>query len=455
MARTRAAKSAKEPPQTPTVQTASPPRRSTRKTRTTQPIHDIASDEDDSTVNPKKPKTTKATKKTPSHLQEATADHSPPGPRYNTRSKHVQSCEPTKDVLSGDEDDVEELPIWPRYKDDLWNAFNGYVDPSQDFISKAPVEIIDNILSFLVLDHDPDRGVKMKETIYDRRPHALISMSAMSRLFYNATEGFARRFLTQNKDALEAPYMGTYYRTHPEEYKAVLERREDFQKAREEKISKLRRSSRLAEQPQPEVLTIYRKELWRKLQTRCAVCFDHVDRRGKFANSVSVCSGCDDTMNGSLAVNQLHFTSLAYQPLTNISQTLTEALKQYDLRDYMLIKSRTPGPRAKFTDLPAIPHGSEYKSIGFPVFNTITVFYFRHKDLRALADLVHGNWVAHSSQKLRERFARQEKLRTKRVRKFVIEYHERELEVSKGKTAKRHKKRTPFVQSAKEIPPAD
>jgi hypothetical protein len=88
MARTRAAKSAKEPPQTPAVQTpivqtASPPRRSTRKTRTTQPIHDIASDEDDSTVNPEIPKSTKATKKTPIHLQEATADQPPPGPRYN------------------------------------------------------------------------------------------------------------------------------------------------------------------------------------------------------------------------------------------------------------------------------------------------------------------------------------------------------------------------------------
>jgi hypothetical protein len=121
----------------------------------------------------------------------------------------------------------------------------------------------------------------------------------------------------------------------------------------------------------------------------------------------------------------------------------------------MLIKSRTPGPRAKFTDLPVIPYGSEYKSFGFPVFKTLTVFYFRRKDLRILANLVHGDWVKHINQKLRETHVRQEKSRTKRVRKFVIEYHERELEVSKGKAGRQHRKRTPSVQSAREIPPAD
>jgi hypothetical protein len=78
-------------------------------------------------------------------------------------------------------------------------------------------------------------------------------------------------------------------------------------------------------------------------------------------------------------------------------------LRGYDLRDYMLMKSRKPGPRAKFTDLPAIPYGSEYKTLGFPVFKTITVFYFRHKDLRRIADLVHGDWVKHMNLKIRER----------------------------------------------------
>lgn len=108
----------------------------------------------------------------------------------------------------------------------------------------------------------------------------------------------------------------------------------------------------------------------------------------------------------------------------------------------MLMKTRRPGPRAKFTDLPAIPYGSEYKALGFPVFKTITVFYFRFEDLRRIADLVHGDWDKHMSLKRVERAARQERARTKRVRKFIIEYHERELEISKGKVAKRHQKRT-------------
>jgi hypothetical protein len=128
--------------------------------------------------------------------------------------------------------------------------------------------------------------------------------------------------------------------------------------------------------------------------------------------------------------------------LTTISQTLTEALRCYDLRDYMLMKSRKPGPRAKFTDLPVIPYGSEYKTIGFPVFRTITVFYFRRDDLRHIADIVHGDWVKHMGMKLDERAARKRKAKTKRARMFIITYHERELEKTKGKVAKRHQKRT-------------
>lgn len=129
--------------------------------------------------------------------------------------------------------------------------------------------------------------------------------------------------------------------------------------------------------------------------------------------------------------------------LTVVLQTLTQARENYDLRDYMLMpKTRKPGPRAKLTDLPAITYGSEYKSVGFPVFKTITVFYFRAKDLSMLANIVHGgNWMQHMSGKWREQAVRQEKARTKRVRQFIIQHHERELEVSKGKAAKRHQKR--------------
>lgn len=135
-----------------------------------------------------------------------------------------------------------------------------------------------------------------------------------------------------------------------------------------------------------------------------------------------------------MSTNEMH-------SLTVESQTLTEALKDYDLRDYMLMKTRKPGPKAKFTDLPAVTYGSEYKNIGFPAFKTMIVFYFRSKDLQMLANLVHGDWRQHMAKKWQERIIRQEKAQVNRVRKFIIDYHERELEVSKGRDAKQHQKR--------------
>lgn len=289
MARTRRPATAKGPSQMPTVQTATPLRRSIRSTRALQPLYGDASD-DESKVVPEKP--AKGTKKLPPQPQEVRTEQSPPSPRYNTRSKQVQSSEESQAALSDeDEEGVEELPVWPRYKDDLPNAFNGKVDPSQDFISKAPVEIIDNILSFLILDHDPDRGVKMKEGNYKARPHVLISMSAMSKLFYHAVEGFAQRFYTN-------PH-------NPKHYQAFRKQIQEREKAAEERVSKQRRSSRLASQPKPETVKIYRTELLRTFQNRCAICLNHCWTVGKFANTVSICNDCESSVNGRIMVCQL------------------------------------------------------------------------------------------------------------------------------------------------------
>jgi hypothetical protein len=310
MARTRATITVDGPSQKPIVQTAPPLRRSMRSTRASQPIHDDASDEDESEAVPEKPANRK--KKLPNQSQEVTPEESPPAARYHTRSKQVKPSEFSDHLASEDHEDIMELPTWPRYKDDLPNAFNGEVDPSLDFISKAPVEIIDSILSFLILDHDPERGVKMKEGNYKPRPHVLISMSAMSRLFYHATEGFARKFLVKNKEALSAPYISSYYRSHPEQYQAYLEHQDTWKKAREEKISKLRRSPRISSQPQPVSAETSRGELWRTFQSRCALCLEHADTRGKFANTVKVCSTCDQAINGMSSVRQLLSRGLAF-----------------------------------------------------------------------------------------------------------------------------------------------
>jgi hypothetical protein len=272
-----------------------------RSTRTS--IQHDASDETEPVAIPKKQASKKKT--TPTQPREVVSDQSPPAPRYNTRSKQAQPSKPKEVVISDDEEGVEELPTWPRYKDDLPNAFNGEVDPSLDFISKTPVEIIDNILSFLILDHDPERGVKMKEGRY-KRPHVLISMSAMSHLFYHATEGFAHKFLTMNHEALSVPSYLHYWRNNPELLQRVTANMEVNVKARTEQKSRLRRSSRIANQPQEEPRKVHRMELCRALQSKCAVCLQYADTPGKFANAVSICKECERDVNGPFVVCQPH-----------------------------------------------------------------------------------------------------------------------------------------------------
>jgi hypothetical protein len=131
-------------------------------------------------------------------------------------------------------------------------------------------------------------------------------------------------------------------------------------------------------------------------------------------------------------------------------QTLTEALKDFDLRDYMLLKSRKPGPRATFVNLPPIPYSSQTKGIGFPVFGSVTSFTFRRKDVEMIARLVHGDVDGHMKQKRQERLSRELKARRGRIRELKIGYHEFELEAAKGKSVARHErgmltKRVPLV----------
>jgi hypothetical protein len=113
-------------------------------------------------------------------------------------------------------------------------------------------------------------------------------------------------------------------------------------------------------------------------------------------------------------------------------------MKRFDLRDYMLIKSRTPGPRAKFLDLPSIPYGSEHKPMGFPIFNTVTVFSFCRSDVQMIAQLVHGDVKKHLRQKEEESRERRAKARRKRVRDFKIRHCQEKVEISTGAVAKRH-----------------
>lgn len=208
-------------------------------------------------------------------------------------SQKVKNEDPTS-MADSDNENVEELPAapqWPRYKDDLPNAFNGDVDPEKDFISKAPVEIIDSIIWYLQLDHDPDQGVKAKEKSSKPHTHVLMSMAAMSRLFYHATESFARRFLKKNEKTLN-PRIGW------ENEKWY----QDSVKAQKERDDRRRRSARLAAVPQPKIVEIYRKELCDRFQWRCAICLKCAYSSCKFSNAVNLCMSCEQDIHGPTMV---------------------------------------------------------------------------------------------------------------------------------------------------------
>jgi hypothetical protein len=280
---------------------ASTPRRSTRGTAIQPPNYaepELSDDEDH------QPATAREKAKTSAQPDPDQPTEGPPAPRYNTRLKQAQLSEQSQDA-----DDVEEIPRgdeYPLYKDDLPNAFNGAVDPSRDFFSKAPNEVIDNILSYLVLDHQPDRGVKMKARTYNDKPlvyHVLLSMAAMSQLFYHATEGFAQRYRTKHK--LDAPrdWSG---------YPWML----DKLKADEETERNRRRSVRIAEIPKPETHDFHRNKLLSDLRSKCAICLTRLWRPGKLANQVTVCEGCERSVFGTMVVSD---TACAVKLFTDYS----------------------------------------------------------------------------------------------------------------------------------------
>jgi hypothetical protein len=280
--------------ETPTPRHSSRPTRGTAAQRPVYTEPELSDDEDHQPV----PKKRKAEAYVYHQPEEEIPLGGPPAPRYNTRYKQAQLSEQSQDA-----DDVEEVPreyLYPLYKDDLPNAFNGAVDPSKDFFSKAPNEVIDNILSYLVLDHVPDRGVKMKAGTYKLVPHVLISMAAMSRLFYHATEGLARRYLTKHKLGLPDPPIDW---SHDPEMMVLMKSHEEREREKErEKERNRRRSVRIANILKPETREFYRKTLLDELRSHCALCHKYCWRAGKLASQVSVCEGCELSTFGSIMV---------------------------------------------------------------------------------------------------------------------------------------------------------
>ncbi|KAK3070968.1 hypothetical protein LTR53_009505 [Teratosphaeriaceae sp. CCFEE 6253] len=232
-----------------------------------------------------------------------------------------------------------------RGKEDFY-TFDTPVDEELSFISTLPSETLDQVLSYLVLDHDPERGVKARAhgTGYKNPPHVLLSLACMSRLFRAHVESFSRRELLRKKD----------------DYRHVT---------RSEKDAKCRRSARLRAKS-PVDTRCYRAELVQYLQAHCIACHERTKRRATMASGVACHRWCEDDAFADTI-------------------QLTEALRDYDLRDYMLLKTRKPGPRSKHRYLPAITYGSHIAGLGYPLGVCVSYRFYR-KDVRMIARLVHG-----------------------------------------------------------------
>ena len=88
----------------------------------------------------------------------------------------------------------------------------------------------------------------------------------------------------------------------------------------------------------------------------------------------------------------------------------------------MLIKSRAPGPRAKHTDLPAIPYATLRTDVGFRLGWRLSYRFFE-RDVRMIAGLVHGDVQEHMEMTLQQRLDRKDNRLRKLHIELKIRYH--------------------------------
>ena len=164
-----------------------------------------------------------------------------------------------------------EQPALPLYKDDS-NVFNIPVEDEKDYISRLPSEILDRILGYSLMDHEPELAVRQKAqgSNFVRNPHAILSLAAMSKHFKAHVESFCRREMTRNRPA---------YRLFKTNAEIANERG-------------LRRSPRLKAQP-PVDHRCYRMELIGYLQTRCVHCKVFTEHFATMVNSVKCHARCE------------------------------------------------------------------------------------------------------------------------------------------------------------------
>ncbi|KAK5115649.1 hypothetical protein LTR85_009820 [Meristemomyces frigidus] len=301
-----------------------------------------------------------------------------------------------------DEDVIVTEPAL-RYTDDCIDAPEVSVDPEEDFISSLPTETLHNVLSHLIMDHDPERGIKIdaeqgKSYGFKEQPHVLLTISKMSKYFHAVVESLSLHHLTKNKEK----YRFTTTAEVPKER---------------------RRSPRLAAKPQPQQdPRKYRVELVKLLHTRCVVCNCYCTRRAPMSTGVACCARCED---------------IIFPDTIN----LTTALNTYDLRDYMLIKARTPGPHAKHTQLPAITYGTLRSGMGWGLGMCVSYRFFKH-DVAMIVALVHEDVNAQVEKKRVERIEHKHgKLRKVHI-ELKVRFHKMRLATAeKEKDKEFHQKR--------------
>lgn len=118
-------------------------------------------------------------------------------------------------------------------------------------------------------------------------------------------------------------------------------------------------------------------------------------------------------------------------------QNLTDALKQYDLRDWMLLPDREPGPRTKKIELPTITYGTVRVPRRFMSGWMISYRFFQ-KDVEAIAKIVHGDVESHMEAKRKQRVERKVKRIRETHRKLKLRHHRDELKDTRSKIEKLH-----------------
>jgi hypothetical protein len=187
-----------------------------------------------------------------------------------------------------------------EYHDDLAAGFEIAVEEDKDFISGLPTEILHNILSYLILDHDPERGVKMnanptKAYKFKEQPHVFLSLSTMTKHLCAVVESFCLHHLT----------------VHGDFYQIDMTPQLD---------QELRRSARLAVKPKQDP-HVYRMELVKRLMTRCIHCgYWSSPSRAIMASGVACCPptwsrlehrtrSCEEEALGKIVVSCSNFSS--------------------------------------------------------------------------------------------------------------------------------------------------